>query len=98
MSIDSHICTVNEVGPSTNNAGETSQPVVMVNLTTVPPVAFGGFEGVWFYVADGTQSDMLAVAIAAITHRMWVHVFVDTPDIQSGTATKCYNMYLRAPV
>lgn len=71
----SYRCTVNEVGPAVDGT-ETPTPVVYLNLTDIK----GTFANTWFYAADGAQSQMLDVAIAAINHDNAVDVVATAPN------------------
>jgi len=51
-------CKVNRVGPA-SDGGETSTPVIYINLTDQA----GAFNRYWFYAAENSRSQMLAVAL-----------------------------------
>jgi hypothetical protein len=82
-------CAVNEAGPAADGA-ETSDPVVYINLTDT----LGGFTNQWFYAAEGSQNQMLAVALAAMNTDRQVEVAVDSPNAGGVPYTKVTRMYL----
>jgi hypothetical protein len=51
-------CIVNAAGPAADGT-ETSSPVVYINLTDMQ----GSFTSQWFYVAEGSQNQMLSLAL-----------------------------------
>lgn len=89
-----YTCNVNTVGPATD-ASETSAPVVYINLTDTGnnPATF---TGQWFYVADGGQNQMLAVALAAVNGAKKVQVAADPPNPGGSPYTKITRFYLVA--
>jgi hypothetical protein len=82
-------CTVNEIGPAADGT-ETSDPVVYVNLTDTQ----GSFAGQWFYAADGSQSQMLAVGLTAMNTNRQVEVAADPPNAGGSPYTSVSRMYL----
>ena len=65
-------CIVNEAGPAADGT-ETSTPVVYINLTDIQ----GSFTSQWFYVAEGSQNQMLSVALTAMNTNRQVDVATD---------------------
>jgi hypothetical protein len=53
-------------------------PQVLVALTAVR----GAFEREWFYVAEAMRSEILAVALAAISTGHQVNALVDPPEAE----------------
>ena len=70
-----YVCTVNEVGPASDGT-ETAQPVIYVNLTDVS----GSFTGQWFFAAENARTEMLAVALSAISLGKQVDYRPDQPN------------------
>jgi hypothetical protein len=86
-------CTVNNAGPATDGT-ETPAPVVYINLTdTANPPSFSGY---WFYAANPGQSQMLAVALAAINGARTVNVGATAPNAGNNPYTEITRMYLNA--
>ncbi len=90
-------CMITRAGPAANNAGETTAPVVFVQMTDAsqPPQ----FQTVWFYAAQGYQNQILAAALTAISTQSQVWAFVDPPaaGANSGSPpTQLYNLYVVA--
>jgi hypothetical protein len=82
-------CTVNNAGPAADAAEAPSPPgpVVYINLTDEG----GVFANRWFYAADNTKSEMLAVALTAISLQATVQVATaDPPD----EFTQIYRFYI----
>ena len=86
-------CIVNNVGPATDGT-ETSSPVVYLNLTDAanPPA----FIGQWFYVAEGGQNQMLAVALAAMNGGKSVQAATVPPNPGGSPYTSVFRLYLNA--
>jgi hypothetical protein len=84
-------CTVNEVGPASDGT-ETAQPVIYVNLTDVS----GSFTGQWFFAAENSRTEMLAVALSAISLGKQVTAALDAPNAGGSPYTQCYRMYVSA--
>jgi hypothetical protein len=82
-------CIVNEIGPAADGT-ETSDPVVYVNLTD----SQGSFTGQWFYVAEGSQNQMLAVGLTAMNTNRQVEVDLVTPNPSGSPYTAVNRMYL----
>ncbi len=55
-------CTVNSAGPA-SDASETAPPAIYINLTDQA----GSFTNQWFFAADNSKQQMLAVALSAMT-------------------------------
>jgi hypothetical protein len=86
-------CTVNNAGPAADGAEAPSPPgpVVYINLTDEG----GAFVGRWFYAADNSRSEMLAVALTAISLQATVSVATaDPPD----EFTQIYRFYINNAV
>jgi hypothetical protein len=83
-------CTINEVGPISYNAGQTSIPNVLLNLTDTA----GSFANTWFQAPDGTQAAMLAVGLVALTNNKFLEVGADPPT--DGSTPAISNLYLLA--
>src|SRR6185437_6435418 len=83
------LCIVNEIGPAADGT-ETSEPVVYVKLTD----SQGSFTGQWFYVADGSQNQMLAVGLTAMNTNRQVEVDLVTPNPSGSPYTVVNRMYL----
>lgn len=85
-------CSVSEAGPSMNS-NETALPVIMICLTD----SGGKFSNTWFYAAQDAKTQMLAVALAAISTGSQVNALVDVP---TGPDTEphpqCYILYIIA--
>ncbi len=82
-------CTVNEVGPATDGT-ETPDPVIYLNLTDQA----GSFSNSWFYAANGGQTQMLGVGIAAISGNKPVQVAADAPNTGNSPYTGISRLYL----
>ena len=82
-------CIVNEIGPAADGT-ETSDPVVYVNLTDTQ----GSFTGQWFYVAEGSQNQMLSVGLTAMNTNRQVEVSIVTPNPRGTPYTAVNRMYL----
>ena len=82
-------CIVNEIGPAADGT-ETSDPVVYVNLTDT----LANFTGQWFYAAEGSQNQMLAVGLTAMNTNRQVEVEAVTPDLGGAPYTAVNRMYL----
>jgi hypothetical protein len=82
-------CTVNEVGPAADGS-ETSDPVVYINLTDT----LGSFTNQWFYAAEGSQNQMLAVGLTAMNTNRQVEVAADPPNAGGVPYTSVSRMYL----
>jgi hypothetical protein len=86
-----YTCTVNNVGPATDGT-ETPTPVVYVNLSD----GGGAFTNQWFYVANGGQNQILAVALAAVNGQKNVEVAATAPNAGGSPYTSITRMYLNA--
>ena len=82
-------CTVNEIGPAADGT-ETSAPTIYVNLTDM----LGSFANQWFYAAEGSQNQMLAVGLTAMNTNRQVEVAADTPNAAGVPYTSVARMYL----
>ena len=86
-------CTVNQVGPAADGAGaETAIPVIYVNLSD----SSDSFSSCWFFAAEQSRREMLAVALAALNTGRTVSVCVQTPNPGNDPYTPCYRMYVNA--
>ena len=89
-------CAVNQTGPSMNGTETPGVlPVVYVNLTDTtnnPPQ----FSNQWFYAMAGSQSQVLAVALAAITTGKHVSAILTAPaaPVPSGPYPQLQALYL----
>jgi hypothetical protein len=83
------LCIVNEIGPAADGT-ETSDPVIYVNLTDTQ----GSFTGQWFYAAEGSQNQMLAVGLTAMNTNRQVEVDVVIPGPPGSPYTAVNRMYL----
>jgi hypothetical protein len=85
-------CTVNEVGPA-SDAPETHSPTIYMDLTDLG----GSFTETWFYAANSSKREMLAVALAAVSTQSQVRAVLDVPTGQDVTPhPQCYRLYLVA--
>ena len=91
MSIWLPHCTVNAAG----TASDPTEP----NLT--PPATYilltdqaGSFAARWFYAADNSKSQMLAVALTAISSQADVQVTLDPPNAANNPFTQIYRLYV----
>jgi hypothetical protein len=82
-------CTVNEIGPAADGT-ETPDPVVYINLTDTQ----GSFTNQWFYAAEGSQNQMLAVGLTAMNTNRQVEVAADPPNAGNTPYTSVSRMYL----
>jgi len=90
-----YTCKVNGVGPAADGT-ETPDGSVYINATdTANPPGFQG--GQWFYFADNSKSQMLAVAIAAISIGTTVELGADPPNANNTPFTEVSRLYLNAP-
>jgi hypothetical protein len=89
MDMAQYNCTVNNAGPAANGAEAPSPPgpVVYINLTDEG----GAFQGRWFYAADNTKSEMLAVALTAMSLQATVLAFIVDPP---NEFTQIYRFYV----
>jgi hypothetical protein len=83
------LCIVNEIGPAADGT-ETSDPVVYVKLTDTQ----GSFTNQWFYAAEGSQNQMLAVGLTAMNTNRQVEVAADPPNAGGVPYTGVTRMYL----
>ena len=83
------LCAVNEIGPAADGT-ETSEPVVYIKLTDMQ----GTFAGQWFYAAEGSQNQMLAVGLTAMNTNRQVEVALVTPNPSGSPYTAVDRMYL----
>ena len=87
-----YTCSVVMAGPATDGS-ETPAPVVYVILSDTgnnPSV----FSNQPFYVANGGQNQMLAVALAAINGGKYVQVAAYPPNAAGTPYTSITRMYL----
>lgn len=84
-------CIVNAAGPASDGT-ETPVPVIYINLSD----AAGSFANSWFYAADNSKSQMLAVALTAISLQATVQVILDTPNANNNPFTQIYRLYVNA--
>jgi hypothetical protein len=90
-----YTCRVNGVGPAADGT-ETPDGTVYINVTdTASPPGFQG--GQWFYCADNSKSQMLAVAIAAISIGATVEFGAVPPNANNTPFTEVSRLYLNAP-
>lgn len=85
-------CTVNNAGPA-SDATETPQPVIYINLTDTA----GSFGGQWFFAANNSKSEMLAVALSAMSLQATVQVAAPAPNAGNNPFTEISRLYLNAP-
>jgi hypothetical protein len=84
-------CRVNMAGPAFDG-GETPAPVIYINLTDVA----GSFTSYWFFAADNSKSQMLAVALAAISVQAPVSVNLEDPQPGNSPYTRINRLYINA--
>jgi hypothetical protein len=85
-------CNVNRVGAAADGM-ETTQPVIYIMLTDTG----GAFNTQWFFAAANCKSEMLAVALAAISSQSQVSVSCDVPPHPGGEPyTQCSRLYIIA--
>jgi hypothetical protein len=87
-------CLVNAAGPASDGLEAPNPPdlVTYINLTDQG----GSFANKWFYAADNSKSEMLAVALTAISVQASVQVTLDPPNAANDPFTKVYRLYLNA--
>jgi hypothetical protein len=83
------ICKVNLAGPASDGT-ETPKPTVYINLTDTA----GSFTGQWFYAANNCKSQMLAVALTAISLQTTVGCVLDPPNPNNTPFTLIERLYL----
>jgi hypothetical protein len=88
-----YTCTVNQAGPAADGT-ETAQPVVYINLSDQSPTP--AFTNQWFYTAENSRSEMLAVALGAITTGNPVTFGGDPPNAGGTPYTEIVRLYLAA--
>jgi len=84
-----YTCQVNEAGPATDGT-ETTPPVIYIALTDQA----GTFSGQWFYAAENSKDEMLAVALSAISTGFFVEVGAVAPNPGGTPATEIQRLYL----
>jgi hypothetical protein len=84
-------CKVNAAGPA-DDGTETPAPVIYINLTDQS----GSFAGYWFYARENSKSQMLAVALTAISLQATVQVAADPPNTPNNIYTQIYRLYVNA--
>ena len=86
---NAYTCTVDRAGVSVEAADTPDNPVYLV-LTDVA----GTFQKGLFYASDPVKSQMLAVALTAVTTGHQVFVIADPPDDGSGRPhpAQCYEI------
>jgi hypothetical protein len=82
-------CIVNAAGPAADGT-ETPAPVIYINLTDQA----GSFPASWFFAADNSKSQMLAVALTAISLQATVQATIDLPNAGNNPFTEIYRLYL----
>ena len=85
------VCKVNSAGPGSGGS-ETTSPVIYINLTDQG----GTFSGLWFYAAQDAKSEMLAVALNAISLQATVQVNAPPPHPNNSPYTEITSLYLNA--
>jgi hypothetical protein len=85
------VCKVNNAGPAADGT-ETAAPTLYINLTE----SSGKFSGQWFFAASNAKSEMLAVALAAISLQTTVGCILDPPNANNTPFTQIYRLYLNA--
>jgi hypothetical protein len=78
-------CIVNLIGPAADGT-ETSDPVVYINLTDTQ----GSFTGQWFYAAEGSQTQMLAVGLTAMNTNRQVQAGLVDPTTPYTAVERMY--------
>jgi hypothetical protein len=86
-----YTCTVNEAGPAADGT-ETAAPVIYINLSDQS--ATPAFTGQWFYASENSRSEMLAVALAAITTGNSAEVAATPPNVGGTPYTEITRLYL----
>jgi hypothetical protein len=86
-----YTCTIGLAG-SNSNGSETPAPQVYFTLsdTAGPPA----FTNSWFYAANSSKNQMLAVALAAVSIRSNVYLWADPPNAANNPMTQVYSMYI----
>jgi hypothetical protein len=84
-------CTVNAAGPA-SDATETAVPVIYINLTDQG----GSFTDNWFFAADNSKQQMLAVALNAISLGATVQMGGDPPNASNNPFTQIDRLYLNS--
>jgi hypothetical protein len=84
-------CTVNNAGPA-SDANETPIPAIYINLTDQG----GSFANKWFYAADNSKQQMLAVALNAMTVGASVQMGGDPPNDNNNPFTRIDRLYVNA--
>jgi hypothetical protein len=87
-----YTCKVNRAGPASDGT-ETSTPVIYINLTDEQ----GSFSGQWFYAADNSRPQMLAIALTAINMQAPVRVALDPPNGAGKPYTEIQRLYVLSP-
>lgn len=84
-------CTVNSTGPA-SDATDTPPPVIYINLTDQG----GSFADQWFYAAENSKQQMLAVALSAMTLGASVQMGGAPPNPNNNPFTRVDRLYLNA--
>ena len=85
-------CKVNAVGPAYDGT-LTPAPDIYINLSDQA----GSFDNQWFFAADNSKSQMLAVALTAVTAGAWVKVGTEPPNPGNDPFTMIERLYVLAP-
>jgi hypothetical protein len=86
-----YTCTVNSAGPAADATG-FANGAVYINLTD----SAGSFSQQWFYAADNSKSQMLAVTLAAINAGAQVQMEADAPNPNNAPLTQINRLYINA--
>lgn len=92
--------TVNAAGPASDasEAPAAGVSVVYINLTYPGDPNVAAFSNQWFYAADNSKDEMLAVALTAISMGATVGAGLVPPDPTNPNAfPQIYRFYLNAP-
>jgi hypothetical protein len=84
-----YFCTVNQAGPNSNGR-ETAKPVIYMMLTD----SNAEFLKFWFFAAENSRKEMLAVALSAMSTGARVSAVVDAPDPNNESYTQIHELYL----
>jgi hypothetical protein len=82
-------CQVLQAGPASDGS-ETAEPVVYIRLTD----SGQAFTGYWFFAAENSRNEMLAVALAALSTGKRVSAAVDVPVDNNSSYTQIHRLYL----
>lgn len=89
MAQEWYSCTVNQVGPAADGT-DTPPPTVYLMLSDTA----GSFNYQWFYAAENSRNQMLAVALAAISLGRHVTAALGVPSPTGLPYPQCYRLYL----